>query len=128
METRSRSRVILVPLGVLLHPPSNHVTLNINALRNMHSTARKAMPVYEGTFLEPKDPSLTNSDLWPEFSLSKVKVTSQKDGQLVSLLSAHAGLPVKVSGQLEEVDDGLLSLGMFSGKIQGSSVLKAVSQ
>ena len=54
---------------------------------------------------KPKPPALSNSDDWPIFSIKKVKVVSQDTGELVSLLSAQKGHPVKVTGQLCEIDD-----------------------
>ena len=75
--------------------------------------ASSAVP--EGSFLKPlskpKDPALINSDDWPIFALKKVKVVSQQTGELVSLLSAHKDNPVKVTGQLLEIDDVNQHLG-----------------
>ena len=62
--------------------------------------------------IKPKNPALINSDDWPIFSLRKGKVVSQDNGKPVSLLSAHKDHPVKVTGQLLEIEDDLQSLGM----------------
>ena len=67
----------------------------------------------EEDVLKPKDPSLRNSDEWPTFNLKKITVASQKTGELCSLLTAHKGHPVTVSGKLEKVDSDLLPLGML---------------
>ena len=62
--------------------------------------------------VKPKNTALINSDDWPTFSLRKGKVVSQHNGEPVSLLSAHKGHPVKVTGQLLEIEDDLQPLGM----------------
>ena len=61
-----------------------------------------------------KDASLRNSDEWPTFSLKKISITSQKTGELCSLLAAHKAHPVTVAGKLEKVDSDLLPLGMMT--------------
>ena len=53
----------------------------------------------------PKNSASINSDDWPTFYLSKGSVVSQKDGEPVSLLSAHKSHPVKVTGILRVPDD-----------------------
>lgn len=83
----------------------------------MHSTTRptkrfQTMAISEEDVLKPKDPSLRNSDEWPTFNLKKISVTSSKTGEQVSLLSAHKGHPVVVSGKLDKVDRDLLPLGV----------------
>lgn len=69
----------------------------------------------EGAYLKPlvipKDPSLINTDTWPIFALKKVKVVSQDTGQPVSLLAAQKNNPVRVTGQLLEVEDDLQHRG-----------------
>ena len=60
--------------------------------------------------VKPKDPAFINSDDWPTFCLRKGKVVSQDNGEMVSLLSAHKGHPVKVTGQLLEIEDDLQPL------------------
>lgn len=72
------------------------------------------MAVLEEDVLMPKDPSLRNSDEWPTFNLKKISVTSQKTGEICSLLAAHKGHPVIVSGKLEKVDSDLLPLSMMN--------------
>lgn len=69
------------------------------------------MPVPEHLILEPKDPSIENTDDWPAFSLSKIKIYSQT-GELVSLLKAHEDNPVNVIGHLEPVESEQSHLGM----------------
>lgn len=78
-----------------------------------HSIAPKPMAISEEDVLEPKDPSLCNSDEWPTFNLKKISVTSSKTGEQVSLLSAHKGHPVVVLGRLDKVDRNLLPLGVM---------------
>ena len=68
------------------------------------------MHVKEEDILEPREPSLHPDD-WASFNIKKVRVTSQKTGREVSLLSAKSGNPVKVTGKLEEMDDDLLHRG-----------------
>ncbi|KAL8830734.1 MAG: hypothetical protein Q9191_001264 [Dirinaria sp. TL-2023a] len=63
------------------------------------------MIVPETKLLWPKDPRITDSDDWPSYVLRKVKVLSKATGEPVSLLAAHDGHPVKVSGTLEAVED-----------------------
>ena len=70
------------------------------------------MAVLEEDLLYPKDPSLGNSDEWPTFSLKKISITSQKTGELCSLLAAHKAHPVTVSGKLEKLDSDLIPLGI----------------
>ena len=72
------------------------------------------MAILEDAVLKPKDPSLRNSDEWPTFNLKKINVFSQKTGQLCSLLAAHKGHPVIVSGKLEKIDSDLLPLGTMN--------------
>lgn len=69
------------------------------------------MLITEDAILKPKDPRLKNSDDWPNFLLKNVNITNQQTGQQVSLLSAHKGNPVRVTGQLDEVEDEYRSLG-----------------
>lgn len=71
------------------------------------------MAVLEEDVLKPKNPSLRNSDEWPTFNLKKITITSQSTGELCSLLAAHKGHPVTVSGILEKVDNDLLPLGVI---------------
>ncbi|KAG8530350.1 uncharacterized protein KY384_004852 [Bacidia gigantensis] len=68
------------------------------------------MPLQEDAVLQPKDIGLKCSDDWPTFYLTKANITSVATGEPVSLLSAHKGNPVKVSGRLEEVDEELAHL------------------
>ena len=70
-----------------------------------------AMLVKEESLLEPRDPSLQNPDDWPTFYIKNIRVTSQKTGEDVSLLSAHPENVVNVSGKLDQIDDELLHLG-----------------
>lgn len=72
---------------------------------------RKSTPVPEDKILHPKDANLASTDDWPTFTISHVKVISQHNKELVSLLSANKENPVKVIGWLEEVEDDQLSLG-----------------
>ena len=69
------------------------------------------MLIAEEKVLRPKDAAKIDSDSWPEFGLTKTKVTSQKTGDLVSLLAAHKSHPVKVQGFLDKVDDDQIRLG-----------------
>lgn len=71
------------------------------------------MAILEEDVLKPKDPSLRNSDEWPTFNFKKINVTSSKTGEQASLLSAHKGHPVTVSGKLDKIDSDLLPLGMM---------------
>lgn len=71
------------------------------------------MATLEEDVLMPKDPSLRNSDEWPTFNLKKINVTSQNTGEVCSLLAAHKGHPVIVSGKIEKLDDDLLPLSMI---------------
>lgn len=68
------------------------------------------MAILEEDVLKPKDPSLRNSDEWPTFNFKKINVTSSKTGEQASLLSAHKGHPVTVSGKLDKIDSDLLPL------------------
>ena len=70
------------------------------------------MLIPEVKVLCPKDSAIQgDSDSWPEFGLTKVKITSKETGDLVSLLAAHKNYPVKVEGVLDEVDRDQLHLG-----------------
>ena len=69
------------------------------------------MLIKEEVLLEPRDPSLQNPDEWPSFPIQNIRVTSQKTGKDVSLLSAHPENAVNVSGKLDQIDDELLHLG-----------------
>ena len=69
------------------------------------------MSVREESVLRPKKASDRNPDNWPQFILKHTKVTSIKTGRNISLLSAHPGNSLKVSGRLQAVDDDLLHLG-----------------
>ena len=88
------------------------------------------MAVPEKTVLKPKDPILVNSDEWATFSIRKVKVVSQDNGELASLLSAHKDHPVKVTGQLQEIEEDYqhlsrLLFSIFTASLanNGSTVL-----
>ena len=67
--------------------------------------------VFFKPLVKPKDPALINTDNWPIFALRKARVVSQETGEQVSLLSAQTNNPVKVTGQLLEVEDSLRHLG-----------------
>ena len=69
------------------------------------------MNLREEDVLQPRKSNDLNSDDWPEFKLKQVKITSYETGQDVSLLSAHHGNPIKVSGKLDTVDSHLMHLG-----------------
>lgn len=70
------------------------------------------MLIAEGKVLRPKDEAIKgDSDSWPEFGLTKINITSQETGNLVSLLTAHKTHRVKVEGFLEEVEDDQIHLG-----------------
>ena len=69
------------------------------------------MLVKEEILLEPRNLSLHNPDDWPSFPIKNIRVTSQKTGKDVSLLSAHPENAVNVSGKLDQIDDELLHLG-----------------
>lgn len=69
------------------------------------------MSVREEIVLQPRKAADVNPDNWPQFNIRKVKVTSQKTGGIVGLLSAHQNNPVKVSGRLESIDEKLSYLG-----------------
>lgn len=48
------------------------------------------MLIAEEKVLRLKDTAIKgNSDSWPEFSLARIKITSQETGELASLLTAH---------------------------------------
>ena len=70
------------------------------------------MSVNEDVVLQPKDPSLQNSDEWPTFPLTNANIVSTATGKATSLLSAYKANPVRVTGQLKDIDDELLHLGM----------------
>lgn len=70
------------------------------------------MAIPEEDILEAKDPNITDTDMWPSFSLRKVNIVSMRNGQIVSLLEAHQDNPVKVSGQLETISKDELHLGI----------------
>lgn len=67
--------------------------------------------VREDSVLQPRKAADTNPDTWAQFNINKIKVTSQKTGGNVSLLSAHQNNPVRVSGKLERVENELIHLG-----------------
>jgi hypothetical protein len=69
------------------------------------------MLIQEDHVLQPRKASLRNTDDWPTFNLERITVWSQKTGKKTSLLSAHPGNPVRVTGTLEAIDDDLLHLG-----------------
>ena len=69
------------------------------------------MLVKEDVLLEPRKPSLQNPDDWPSFPIKNIRVTSQKTGKDVSLLSANPENAVNVSGKLDQINDELLHLG-----------------
>lgn len=69
------------------------------------------MLVKEEVLLEPRKPSLQNPDDWPSFPMRNIRVTSQKTGKDISLLSANPENAVNVSGKLDQIDDELLHLG-----------------
>jgi len=82
-------------------PASFSFSINPRANRTINETM-----LSEGDILRPLDPSIRagDTDKWPEFTLTHVKVFSQATHEPVSLLAAHGGLLVRVEGFLEEVD------------------------
>jgi hypothetical protein len=56
------------------------------------------MPTPETDVLKPIDSSITNSDDWEIFTLNNAQVVHEKNGKPVSLLSAYADTPLKVTG------------------------------
>lgn len=63
-----------------------------------------AKALLETAVLAPHDPTLTNSDDWPEFQLTNVEVTHPSDpSTLVSLLQSSEQYPLQVTGKLESL-------------------------
>ena len=63
------------------------------------------MTIPEEQFLKPRNPKIKDTNAWPEFTLSQIKVLSHKSNDLVSLFHAHEGRPVRVIGKLDSVED-----------------------
>lgn len=59
--------------------------------------------VNEDVVLQPKDTTITDTDQWPSYAMRQVNIVLQGTSERVSLLEAHAGQPVKVSGKLETI-------------------------
>ena len=102
METRNRRDAELEKRQCLLFAPTRHKQVDLFNF-NMH--------VKEEDILLPRKSSISNPDDWPTFNIKRIRVTSQKTGQEVSLLSANTANPVRVSGRLDKIDDDLLYLG-----------------
>lgn len=85
-----------------------------NARSFRETLASNTMLVQEENVLELRKVSLQNPDHWPTFNLERITVLSQKTGKKTSLLSAHRGNPVRVTGTLEEIDNDLLHLGTIA--------------
>ena len=71
------------------------------------------MSVAEAQLLFQRNLNLKSSDDWPAFSITKAQVVSQQTGELVSLLSAHKGNPVTVTGRLEEIAEEFTSSSLL---------------
>lgn len=71
------------------------------------------MAVSEASVLWPRDPSITDSDDWPVYSLRQVNVLSELTGETVSLFTANEDHPLRVVGYLEKVDRTLSRFGKF---------------
>lgn len=69
------------------------------------------MAVSEASILWAKDPSITDSDDWPVYSLREVNVLSGLTGETVSLLTANGDHPIRVIGYLEKIDKTLSKFG-----------------
>ncbi|CAF9943401.1 MAG: hypothetical protein ALECFALPRED_000294 [Alectoria fallacina] len=88
----------------------SHIIIDLCTPPPDHESTPILMAIPEEDVLKPKDASLRNSDEWPTFNLQKISVTSQKTGEVCSLLAAHKANPVIVLGKLEKVDSDLLPL------------------
>ena len=86
----------------------------------------KVLP--ESAVLAPRDPSLTNSDDWPEFRLNDASVTFTNErwadpGHFTtSLLGASEHEPVRVTGKLQPVSKDLAHLYLLPGKQRAVSI------
>ena len=92
----------------------SHIIIDLCTPPPDHESTPILMAIPEEDVLKPKDASLRNSDEWPTFNLQKISVTSQKTGEVCSLLAAHKANPVIVLGKLEKVDSDLLPLSMMN--------------
>lgn len=69
------------------------------------------MAVSEASVLWARDPSITDSDDWPVYSLRQVNVLSELTGETVSLFTANGDRPLRVVGYLEKIDRILSRFG-----------------
>ena len=69
------------------------------------------MAVSEASILWAKDPSITDSDDWPVYTLREINVLSRLTGETVSLFTANDDHPIRVIGYLEKIDKTLSKFG-----------------
>lgn len=59
--------------------------------------------VHESAVLKPRDPSIADSNAWPDFPLSHVEIFDSNTHELTSLLLANESTPVTITGKLENL-------------------------
>lgn len=59
------------------------------------------MPVPEDDILKAIEPSVTNSNDYPEFTLHNARIVYQSNGKPANLLVAYADTPLRVEGRLD---------------------------
>lgn len=59
------------------------------------------MPVPEDDILRPIEPSITNSNDYPEFILHDTHIVYESNGKPANLLNAYADTPLRVQGRLD---------------------------
>ena len=94
----------------------HRLTIHAESYTNATIMTSKVFP--ESKVLAPRDPSITNSDEWPEFRLSDATVTLPGSSLKapVSLLFASEHYPLKVTGKLEAVPKESSHLFLLPGK------------
>lgn len=60
-------------------------------------------PTHESAILKPRDPSITDSNSWPDFPLTHVEVFDANSDELTSLLLAGVDRPVTIHGKIERL-------------------------
>lgn len=68
----------------------------------------------EEQVLAARDPSVEDENEWEEFSLTDVKILIPGKSRYANLLTASPDNPVRVIGNLDEVEEEQASLGMSS--------------
>ncbi|KKA18637.1 hypothetical protein T310_7407 [Rasamsonia emersonii CBS 393.64] len=84
--------------------------LDILPRKSQHAASEQVMTSREEQVLAARDPSVEDENEWEEFSLTDVKILIPGKSRYANLLTASPDNPVRVIGNLDEVEEEQASL------------------